>query len=123
MSGGNKMNNWFLLTIIGTLIIMAMALVKTFIDLNNPKTKPIGWELTNSEEEGKCQMKDIIAWPVAYYFMKKWQQNFAYRIDAGMGIFIISGVIALIIALLTVSYQSIKAARANPVEALKYEQK
>jgi putative ABC transport system permease protein len=64
---------------------------------------------------------NLIAWPVAYYFMKRWLQNFAYRISIGIGIFIISGLLALAIAILTVSYQSIKAALANPVESLRYE--
>ncbi len=64
---------------------------------------------------------NIIAWPIAYYAMNKWLQNFAYRIDIGLGIFLISGVIALIIALLIVSYKAIKAATANPVDSLRYE--
>jgi putative ABC transport system permease protein len=64
---------------------------------------------------------NLISWPVAYYAMHKWLQRFAYRIDLGIGIFILSGVAALCIALLTVSYQSIKAALANPVDSLRYE--
>jgi putative ABC transport system permease protein len=64
---------------------------------------------------------NLIAWPIAYYFMSRWLQNFAYRTSIGIGIFIISGLLALAIALLTVSYQSIKAAIANPVESLRYE--
>ena len=64
---------------------------------------------------------NLIAWPIAYYAMNQWLQSFAYRIDLGIGTFILSGLIALPIALLTVSYQAIKAARANPVEALRYE--
>jgi putative ABC transport system permease protein len=64
---------------------------------------------------------NIIAWPLGYYFMNKWLQNFAYRTGIGIDVFIISGAIALIIALLTVSYQSVKAATANPVDALRYE--
>ena len=66
-------------------------------------------------------LANFIAWPVAYYFMNKWLQNFAYRVNLSVWIFILSGLAALAIALLTVSYQSIKAATANPVEALKYE--
>jgi putative ABC transport system permease protein len=66
-------------------------------------------------------LANIIAWPVAYYFMNKWLQNFAYRINIGLGIFLASGMIALVIALLTVGYQSIKAATANPVDSLRYE--
>ena len=64
---------------------------------------------------------NIIAWPVAYYFMNKWLQEFAYRIDINWWLFTIAGSIALIIALLTVSIQAIKAATANPVESLRYE--
>ena len=64
---------------------------------------------------------NIIAWPVAYYAMNKWLQDFAYRINMGVWIFILAGVLTLIIALLTVSYQAVKAALSNPVEALRYE--
>ena len=64
---------------------------------------------------------NLIAWPIAYYAMNQWLQSFAYRINLGIGTFILSGLIALLIAILTVSYQAIKAARANPVEALRYE--
>jgi hypothetical protein len=64
---------------------------------------------------------NIIAWPLAYYFMNKWLHNFAYRINIGLGIFLASSLIALVIALLTVSYQTIKAAMANPVDSLRYE--
>jgi putative ABC transport system permease protein len=64
---------------------------------------------------------NIIAWPLAYYFMNKWLQNFAYRIEISWWMFILSGVIALVIALITVSAQAIKAAFANPVESLRYE--
>ena len=64
---------------------------------------------------------NCIAWPVAYYFMNRWLNNFAYRIDIGIWTFVLSGALALVIAFLTVSYQSIKAAVANPVESLRYE--
>lgn len=64
---------------------------------------------------------NIIAWPVGWYAMHKWLQNFAYRIDMSWWMFIIAGMLAFMIAFLTVSYQSIKAALANPVESLRYE--
>jgi len=64
---------------------------------------------------------NLIAWPVAYFLMKSWLHNFAYRTNLGMDIFILSGLLAFGIALLTVSFQSIKAALANPIEALRYE--
>ena len=63
----------------------------------------------------------VIASPIAWYVFDKWLQNFAYRVNIRIGIFLIAGIFALIVALLTVSYQSIKAAVANPVESLRYE--
>ncbi len=64
---------------------------------------------------------NIIAWPLAYLIMDKWLQNFAYRTNISIWIFIASGAVALLIALLTVSSQAIKAATANPVKSLRYE--
>ncbi|UCC41810.1 MAG: ABC transporter permease [Candidatus Aminicenantes bacterium] len=64
---------------------------------------------------------NLIAWPVAYYFMGRWLQNFAYRTRLDILTFALSGILVLTIALLTVSYQSIKAATANPVDSLRYE--
>jgi len=66
-------------------------------------------------------LANLIAWPVAYYFMNKWLQNFAYRINLSVWIFFLAGLAAFGIALLTVSYKSIKAATANPVDSLRYE--
>ena len=66
-------------------------------------------------------LANLIAWPVAYYWMNKWLANFAYRIEMGISTFVFSAVIALTIALLTVCWQSLKAASANPVDALRYE--
>jgi putative ABC transport system permease protein len=62
-----------------------------------------------------------VATPLAYFAMQRWLQDFAYRVDIGWWIFALAGGIALVIALLTVSFQAIKAAVANPVEALRYE--
>jgi putative ABC transport system permease protein len=64
---------------------------------------------------------NIIAWPIAFFAMNKWLQNFAYRIDMTIWPFLLSGFFALMIALLTVSYQAVKAATANPIESLRYE--
>ena len=64
---------------------------------------------------------NIIAIPVAYFIMNKWLQGFAYRTDIGLFTFILSAFIAISIALVTVGYQTIKAARSNPVESLRYE--
>ncbi len=64
---------------------------------------------------------NIIAWPAAYYVMSKWLQGFAYKIDIGVWIFILSGIIALAISLFTISFQAIKAATVNPIKSLQYE--
>ncbi|NOR14592.1 MAG: FtsX-like permease family protein, partial [Candidatus Aminicenantes bacterium] len=66
-------------------------------------------------------LANVVAWPLAYYVMNKWLQSFAYRIDVHVWIFLVSGVTALLISLLTVSSKAIKAAIANPVKALRYE--
>jgi len=63
----------------------------------------------------------VIAAPLAYVIMSRWLQTFAYRIDLSWWIFALAGIIAIIIALLAVSWQSLKAARRNPVESLRYE--
>jgi putative ABC transport system permease protein len=64
---------------------------------------------------------NVIAWPMAYFALHRWLQNIAYRLDPGWWLFLLSGGLAVFIALLTVSIQAIKAALANPVEALRYE--
>ncbi|MCK4764311.1 MAG: ABC transporter permease [Candidatus Aminicenantes bacterium] len=66
-------------------------------------------------------VSNIIAWPLAYFIMNKWLQDFAYKTGMGIGIFILSGLMALFIALITVSYQAVKAALTNPLESLRYE--
>jgi putative ABC transport system permease protein len=58
---------------------------------------------------------------MTYYAMSQWLQNFAYRIEIGLLTFLLAGVLALAIAVITVSFQAVKAALANPVEALRYE--
>ena len=63
----------------------------------------------------------VVAAPIAYYAMNKWLENFAYKTNLSWWIFALAGVLALGIALLTVSWQSWRAATRNPVEALRYE--
>jgi putative ABC transport system permease protein len=66
-------------------------------------------------------LANLIAWPLAWYAMNSWLQDFAYRIEIGWWVFVLAGGVALFIAMVTVSFQAIKAALANPVEALRYE--
>ena len=66
-------------------------------------------------------LANIIAWPAAYFIMDKWLENFAYRTNIGMETFFLSAASALAIALVTVSYQCMRAALSNPADSLKYE--
>jgi putative ABC transport system permease protein len=63
----------------------------------------------------------VIATPIAWWFMNKWLQEFAFRIDLNWMIFAVTGCVALVVALITLSFQAIRAAIANPVESLKTE--
>ena len=64
---------------------------------------------------------NVIAWPAAYIAMTKWLQNFAYRVEIAPLVFVLSALITLLVASLTVSFRVVKIARADPVESLRYE--
>jgi putative ABC transport system permease protein len=64
---------------------------------------------------------NLIAWPLAYYMMNRWLENFAYRINVKWDIFIFAGILTAVIAFFTISFHSMRAAKSNPVDALKYE--
>ena len=66
-------------------------------------------------------LANVVAWPLAYYAMGRWLRDFAYRIDLGPGLFVLGGVLALVLVLAAVALQALRAARINPVEALRYE--
>jgi putative ABC transport system permease protein len=66
-------------------------------------------------------LANVIAWPVAWYFMGQWLDNFVYRIDLNWWIFLLAAMIGLVLALLTVIFQSTKAAVSNPIDSLRYE--
>jgi putative ABC transport system permease protein len=97
------------------------------------RTKEIGIRKVNGARISEVLMmlnKDFIKWvaiafviatPIAYYAMTKWLENFAYKTELSWWIFALAGLLALVISLLTVSWQSWKAATRNPVEALRYE--
>ncbi len=74
------------------------------------------------KEFARCILtSNIIAWPIAYFIMTQFLNMFAFRINISLFIFISAGLLVLFIAFLTVSYQSVRAAIANPVESLRYE--
>ncbi|HEY0433445.1 MAG TPA: FtsX-like permease family protein, partial [Chitinophagaceae bacterium] len=62
-----------------------------------------------------------IATPIAWYYMQQWLQGYAYRINVSWLVFIAGGIVAIIIALGTISFQAIRAARANPIKSLRTE--
>jgi putative ABC transport system permease protein len=78
-------------------------------------------ELLNRDFVKWLAISFIIACPVAWYAMYKWLQNYAYKTEFSLWIFALAGIITLVIALMTVSWQSWRAATRNPVESLRYE--
>jgi putative ABC transport system permease protein len=66
-------------------------------------------------------LANIIAWPIGWYAMHKWLENFAYRTGLNPLLFILAGVLSFVIAALPISYQSIKAAIADPIDSLRYK--
>jgi putative ABC transport system permease protein len=97
------------------------------------RTKEIGiWKVLGSsvtgiitllgkELIGLILVANLVAWPLSFYAMNRWIQSYPYRVNIGIELFFASSLIVLIIGLLTVSYQAIKAALANPVDSLRYE--
>jgi putative ABC transport system permease protein len=88
--------------------------------VNGAKTKEV-MAMLNKNFIKWITIAFIIACPISYYTMNKWLQNFAYKTELSWWIFALAGIIAMGIALLTVSWQSWRAARRNPVESLRYE--
>jgi putative ABC transport system permease protein len=115
------------------IIISSLGLFGLTILLINQRIKEIGIRKVNgakASEVLKTINRSFISWllgsliiaiPVAYYIVNKWLSSFPYRVDMNWWIFIFAGSIALIVALITVSWQSWRAATRNPVEALRYE--
>jgi len=66
-------------------------------------------------------LANLVAWPLAFYFMNRWLRTFAYRIRIEWWFVVLAGVLSLVVAFLTVSFQSMRSARANPVDSLRYE--
>lgn len=114
--------------IISTMGILAMS---TFY--MQQRKKEIGIRKVNGATIGQILNllnKDFIKWvglafiiavPIIWYTMNKWLEGFAYKTEIGWQIFVLTGITVLVVALLTISYQSIKAARANPVKSLRTE--
>ncbi len=115
------------------IIITCLGLLGKIIQVSLTRTKEIGIRKVNGAKVSEILSmlnKDFVLWvviafivatPVAWYTMNKWLENFAYKTSLSWWIFALAGLLALGIALLTVSWQSWRAATRNPVEALRYE--
>lgn len=116
-----------------SIIISVMGIFAMSVFYNQQKIKEIGIRKVNGAtvlEIVKMLNKDFVKWvatafiiacPIAYYAMDRWLQNFPYKTTISWWIFAVAGLFALSIALITVSWQTFKAAHRNPVESLRYE--
>ena len=66
-------------------------------------------------------LANLFAWPLAYFGLSKWLESFAYRTRLGVEIFLLASLGAFVVAIVTVSYQALRAASAHPVDSLRYE--
>jgi len=82
---------------------------------------PYIWQLLSKDFVVLVLIACTIAFPIAWYLMNNWLKNYAYKINIGFGVFAWVIVASVVITLLTVSFQSIKAAMANPVKSLRTE--
>jgi len=115
------------------IILSVMGLLGMVMNTVSRKTKEIGIRKVNGAKVSEILTmlnKDYIKWvaiafiiatPIAYYLMQKWLENFAYKTTLSWWIFALAGLLALGIALVTVSLQSWRVANKNPIEALRYE--
>ncbi len=123
----------FILFSLMAVIITSLSLLGLVLMISVARTKEIGirklngakvWEilfLLNKDFLLLVCIAFLVALPVSWFAMYRWLQSFAYRTDLSWWIFCLAGIIALLIAVLTVSFQSWRAATRNPVEALRYE--
>jgi putative ABC transport system permease protein len=115
------------------IFISCLGLFGLVLSSTEQRRKEIGIRRVNGANIGEIMLmlnKDFIKWvllaflvasPAAWYLMKKWLENFAYKTTLSWWIFLLAGVMALAIGLLTVSWQSWRTAARNPVDALRYE--
>lgn len=116
-----------------TIVISVMGIFAMSIFYNQQKIKEIGIRKVNGAtvlEIIKMLNKDFLKWvaiafviavPIAWYVMKRWLENFAYKTELSWWVFALAGIFAISIALITISLQTFRTARRNPVESLRYE--
>lgn len=115
------------------IIIASLGLLGLAAFIGEQRTKEIGIRKVLGATDSKIMlllsrqftkwviMSNLFAWPTAYYFMHKWLQRFAFQPGLSVWSFLLASLVVFFVALLTVSYQTVKAARANPVDLLRYE--
>jgi ABC-type antimicrobial peptide transport system permease subunit len=115
------------------IIISCLGLIGLSLFMTEIRTKEIGIRKVNGAKSIQIfslLSKEYIVWvfisiiiasPISWYSMHRWLENFAYKTELSWEIFVLAGLLALVIAILTVSWQGLKAATRNPVEALRYE--
>jgi putative ABC transport system permease protein len=123
----------FLMLTICAIVICCLGILAMSLFACQRKVKEIGIRRVNGAEVSEILLmlnRNFVRWvmvaflistPIAWYAMHKWLENYAYKTALSWWIFVVSGLIALLIALITVSWQTWKAATRNPVEALRYE--
>ncbi len=129
----HKALNLFILFAAITIFLCFLGILGLSLSMNERRTKEIGLRKVNGANISEVIVllnKDFVKWvaiafviaiPFAWFIMHKWLENFAYKTGLSWWIFLLSGFLALIIALLTVTWRSWRAATMNPVEALRYE--
>jgi len=129
----NKMQNIFLTFSCFSIFVACLGLFGLAAFTVEERTKEIGvrkvlgastgdvFLLLTGEFTKWVMIANIVAWPISWFFMNKWLQNFSYKTDVGIFLFIGSAVITVIIALFTISTQTLKSAFRNPVDSIKYE--
>jgi putative ABC transport system permease protein len=131
--GEERLRNQMMFFSMMAILISCMGLLGMLMFMVKHRTKEIGIRKVNGAKVSEVLIllnRDFVKWvaiafviacPIAWYAMDKWLENFAYKTELSLWIFALAGLMALAIALLTVSWQSWKAATRNPVEALRYE--
>jgi putative ABC transport system permease protein len=128
-----KMQNIFVIFSSLSILVACLGLLGLVSFTAELRTKEIGIRKVLGASTGKIILlmskefikwiilANIVAWPLAWFLMNKWLQNFAYRANIGWIIFLLSGLITILIAIFTSIFQTLKAACANPVDSLRYE--
>ncbi|MDA3952344.1 MAG: ABC transporter permease [Bacteroidales bacterium] len=128
-----RTNSIFVLFTILSILISFLGLLGLISFITEQRKKEIGVRKTFGSSTGNIVViiskgilkliviASIVSWPIAYWVMNNWLQDFSYRVDINLVMFVVIPVLTIILSLLTVIYQTVKAARKNPAETLRYE--